>query len=349
MKGLADYVHSKGLKIGLYSSPGPLTCGGCIGSWMHEWQDAKTYADWGYDYLKYDWCGYSQTVMGEDALGRAMYPYQVMGEALAAQGRDIVHSLCQYGMERVSTWGEKCGECWRTTGDINDSWDRVMEIFRAQRDLWPFAGPGAWNDPDMLVVGSLGWGNLHPTSLTPNEQYTHVSMWAMLCSPLLIGCDLTKLDDFTKSLLTNDEVIEVNQDEMGAQAARVQWSDGGEVWAKPMSDGSIAIALFNSGRRKAIVSADLAKLGLVGEWHMRDLWRQKDEGVVTGAYSVEIPRHCTKLVRLFPREGAGLKPCVRDIRNASFYGQFETKRPLGKPGYGSSEPCPDCPKNRGSR
>ena len=344
MRALADAVHAKGLKIGLYSSPGPLTCGGCVGSWGHEWQDAKTYADWGFDYLKYDWCSYDRTAVG-GGLEKHMLPYMLMGEALRAQDRDIVLSLCQYGMSSVSTWGGLCGQCWRTTGDIRDSWSSLSGILRQQESLWPFAGPGRWNDPDMLVVGRLGWGSLHPSHLTPNEQYTHLSMWAMLAAPLLIGCDLTALDDFTLALLTNDEVIEVNQDELGAQAAPVQGSAAeGEVWAKPMSDGSFALALVNPSPRRLTVSADLARLGFTGEWRARDLWRQRDEGLCTKAYAAELPRHATKLVRLFPRSGAKLKPCVGDVRNAAVYRRFEAKRPVGKPGYGGGEPCPDCPR-----
>ena len=350
MKGLADYAHARGFKIGLYSSPGPYTCGGCTGSWGHEWQDAKTYAGWGYDYLKYDWCSYGGKAVGAGH-ARNSLPYRLMGEALRAQNRDIVFSLCQYGMGDVSTWGANVGgNCWRTTGDINDSWGSVTAILDAQADLWPYAGPGAWNDPDMMVVGVLGgpWGRSEPTRLTPNEQYTHVSFWSILCSPLLIGCDLTKLDDFTRSLLTNDEVIETNQDELGAQAARVAKGPRAEVWAKPMSDGSLVFALFNTYRRPTRVTIDFASLGLEGRWLVRDLWRQKDLGVYADHFSSDVLAHATDLVRLFPREGAKLRDGLRDVRDNSVYAHFQDVRPVDKPGYvaPTGYPCSECPRQK---
>ena len=346
MKALADYAHSKGLKIGLYSSPGPYTCGGCVGSWGHEWQDAKTYADWGYDYLKYDWCSYGRVAVGSGH-GRLMLPYRLMGEALKAQSRDIVFSLCQYGMGYVSTWGESVGgNCWRTTGDITDTWNSMNGILHQQADSWPYARPGAWNDPDMLVVGRLGWGHLRPTRLTPNEQYTHMSMWAILCSPLLIGCDLTQLDDFTRSLLTNDEVIETSQDELGAQAACVAKGPRAEVWAKPMSDGSLVFALFNTYAIPTRITVDFDSLGLVGRWRVRDLWRQKDLGTFSSQYTSDVLAHATQLVRLFPENGAGLRVGLSDIRDNAVYMMYADKRPVDKPGYKapSAPPCAECPR-----
>ena len=333
MKALADYAHSKGLKIGLYSSPGPYTCGRCVGSWGHEWQDAKTYAEWGYDYLKYDWCSYGKVTVG-DGHGKFILPYRLMGEALKAQNRDIVFSLCQYGMDNVSTWGETVeGNCWRTTGDITDTWGSMNGILHRQQWLWPYARPGAWNDPDMLVVGRLGWGRLRPTRLTPNEQYTHMSFWSILCSPLLIGCDLTQLDEFTMSLLTNAEVIETSQDELGAQAALVAKTSRTEVWAKPMSDGSLVFALFNPYVVPTTVTVDFASLGLEGAWRVRDLWRQQDVGVMSGGYSAEVLSHATQLVRLFPQSGAGLRKGFGDIRENSVYMMYAPVRPVDKPGY----------------
>ena len=348
MKELADYAHSKGLKIGLYSSPGPYTCGGCVGSWGHEWQDAKTYADWGYDYLKYDWCSYGGVAVGNDH-GRVMLPYRLMGEALRAQDRDIVFSLCQYGMGSVSTWGESVGgNCWRTTGDITDTWSSMWQILHKQQDSWPYARPGAWNDPDMLVVGRLGWGKLRPSRLTPNEQYTHISLWAILCSPLLIGCDLTKIDDFTMSLLTNDEVIETSQDELGAQAACVARGPRAEIWAKPMSDGSLVFALFNTFVVPTRITVDFASLGVEGRWRVRDLWEQKDLGVFSSAYFADVPAHATRLVRLFPETGAGLRKGLGDIRDNAVYMMYVDKRPVDKPGYKAPAgyPCAECPRER---
>ena len=353
MKELADYVHSKGLKIGLYSSPGPWTCGRCAGSWKHEWQDARTYAEWGYDYLKYDWCGYGSvdaSVCNGGGVPSRSLPYRLMGEALAAQNRDIVYSLCQYGMANVYTWGENVGgNCWRTTGDITDTWSSMSGILDAQAELWPFARPGAWNDPDMLILGPLGWGDIHPTRLTPNEQYTHMSFWCVLCSPLLIGCDMTQIDDFTMSLLTNDEVLETNQDPLGAAAARVAVEGRCEVWAKPMSDGSLVFALYNKGRRDARVTVDFAALGLTGEWRVRDLWRQSDMGLFSGAYSAEVWPHATTLVRMFPSDSsARLVPGLRDIRDNATYLHFERVRPVDKPGRNAptAKPCDDCPRRR---
>ena len=220
MKALADYVHSKGLKLGIYSSPGPKTCAGFAASYQNEEQDASTYASWGIDYLKYDWCSYGG-IAKDGSLAELQKPYRVMRDALDECGRDIVYSFCQYGMGDVWKWGaEVGGNCWRTTGDINDSWGSMSGIGFGQDGHEKYASPGHWNDPDMLVVGKVGWGpNLHPTGLTPNEQMTHISLWCLLSSPLLIGCDLSDMDQFTLDLLTNDEVLDVNQDPL--------WQTGG--------------------------------------------------------------------------------------------------------------------------
>ncbi len=300
MKALADYVHSKGLKIGLYSSPGPKTCGGYEGSWQHESQDAQQYAAWGFDYLKYDWCSYSE--VDDKSLPdrqRLMKPYHVMDAALRKQDRDILFSLCQYGMGDVWQWGaEVGGNCWRTTGDIGDSWSSMSGIGFAQNGHEKYAGPGHWNDPDMMVLGKVGWGNLHPTRLTPNEQYTHVSLWCLLCAPLLIGADMSQLDPFTINLLSNDEVLEVNQDALGIQAARIVKNGETEVWAKKMADGSLAVGLFNRGEVPMEVTAKWADLGLPGKHFVRDLWRQKDVGKFETSFTANVPRHGVCLVRV---------------------------------------------------
>lgn len=318
MKGLADYVHSLGLKIGLYSSPGPWTCGGCVGSFNHELQDARQYADWGFDYLKYDWCSYSPDLESERDIStnfitwknsghsrardreQLMRPYQIMRAALDQQHRDIIYSLCQYGMGNVWEWGAQVGgNSWRTTGDIRDNWKSMSHIGFSQNGHEKYAGPGHFNDPDMLVVGKLGWGNLHPTHLTPNEQYTHISLWCLLDAPLLIGCDMTQLDPFTLSLLSNDEVIEVDQDPLGRQAARVSQNQGLEVWAKDMEDGSKAVGLFNRGETPATVKASFSDLGLKGKHRVRDLWRQKDLGKFRNSFSAPVPPHGVVLVRIW--------------------------------------------------
>jgi alpha-galactosidase len=300
MKALADYVHSKGLKIGLYSSPGPKTCAGFEASWQHEEKDAQQYAAWGFDYLKYDWCSYSEV----DAKSlpdreRLMMPYQVMDAALRKQDRDIVFSLCQYGMGDVWQWGAQVGgNCWRTTGDIGDSWGSMSGIGFSQNGHEKWAGPGHWNDPDMLILGKVGWGHLHPTRLTPNEQYTHISLWCLLCAPLLIGADMSQLDPFTFNLLANDEVLAVNQDAAGHQASRKARNGQTEVWAKNLSDGAKAVGLFNRGEEAAEVTAQWADLGLSGKCLVRDLWRQKDVGAFAGSFTANVPRHGVCLVRV---------------------------------------------------
>jgi alpha-galactosidase len=302
MKELVDYVHALGLKIGLYSGPGPLTCGGCIASYQHEEQDAKQYGAWGFDYLKYDWCSYSQIAPRNPGREDLMKPYAVMRAALDKVPRDIIYSLCQYGMGRVWEWGSEVGgNSWRTTGDITDTWASLSNIGFAQGGHEKYVGPGHFDDPDMLIVGKVGWGpRLHPTRLTPNEQYTHISLWCLLCSPLLIGCDMTQFDDFTLNLLTNDEVLEVNQDPLGHQASRVGQDGPLEVWAKRMEDGSKAVGLFNRSEFEAPIKATWQTLGLSGKQKVRDLWRQKDVGVFSDQFEAKVPRHGAMLVRVSP-------------------------------------------------
>ncbi len=260
MKALADYVHSKGLKLGIYSSPGPKTCAGYEASWKHEAQDAATYARWGVDYLKYDWCSYGEIARNPDRAG-LMKPYLVMRKGLDECSRDIVFSLCQYGMGDVWKWGaEVGGNCWRTTGDITDNWGSMAGIGFGQDGHEKYAGPGHWNDPDMLVVGKVGWGpSLHPTHLKPDEQITHISLWCLLSSPLLIGCDMSSMDPFTLALLTNDEVLAINQDPLGKPAGRISKSGQTEVWARPVFDGT-AVGLFNRGSQPAKVKVSWSDL-----------------------------------------------------------------------------------------
>ena len=302
MKALADYAHGHGLRIGLYSSPGPLTCGGCLGSYEHELLDAQRYAEWKFDYLKYDLCSYMQKIADMESLDEHMAPYTRMGKALRAQPRDIMYSLCQYGLVNVSSWGAKVdGNCWRTTGDITDTWESMAGIGFGQAGLEQYAEPGRWNDPDMLVVGWVGWGpQLRETRLTPNEQYTHVSLWSLLAAPMLLGCDLTKLDEFTLSLLTNDEVLAINQDPLGHQAARVAQDQEAEtqVWSRPLENGSLAVGLFNLGEMETKVSAKWADLKITGPRVVRDVWRQRDLGTRDGSFEATVPRHGGVLVTL---------------------------------------------------
>ena len=299
MKALTDYAHSKGLKIGLYSSPGPKTCAGHEGSYQHEEQDAQRYAEWGFDYLKYDWCSYGQ-IAPRPNHEQLLKPYQVMRAALDKVPRDIVFSLCQYGMGNVWEWGAQVGgNCWRTTGDITDTWSSMAGIGFGQAGHEKFVGPGHWNDPDMLVVGYVGWSaRVRPSRLSPNEQYTHISLWCLLCSPLLIGCDMTKLDEFTLGLLTNDEVLDVSQDPLGRQAGRIAKDGLLEVWAKELEDGSKAVGLFNRGEDDAPVIAKWADLGVTGKCLVRDLWRQLDLGTFSDQFQATVPRHGVVLIRV---------------------------------------------------
>ena len=300
MKALGDSIHALGLKFGIYSSPGPLTCGGYTASYNHELQDAKSFASWGVDYLKYDWCSYDEIAKDDTSLAIKMKPYNVMRDALRKIDRDIVYSLCQYGMGNVWEWGAKVdGNLWRTTGDITDTWESMSGIGLAQVQNAKYAKPGRWNDPDMLVVGWVGWGpSLHPTNLTPDEQYTHISLWCMLSSPLLIGCDLTRLDDFTLNLLTNDEVIALDQDPLGNQAVPVIKKGNIQVWKKKLADGTFAIGIFNLGKETESYSLNLTEAGLNSSVKLRDLWRQKDLGSFNGKYDVKVPSHGVVLVKV---------------------------------------------------
>ncbi|MDR3708363.1 MAG: NPCBM/NEW2 domain-containing protein [Capsulimonadaceae bacterium] len=299
MTGLANYVHQKGLKIGIYSSPGPQTCARYEGSYQHEELDAQTYADWGFDYLKYDWCSYGDVVKGQSGPDVFKKPYAVMGKALAKASRDIVFSFCQYGMGEVWTWGESLGgNCWRTTGDINDSWPSLRKIYQSQNGHEAYAGPGHWNDPDMLVVGQVGWGRPHPSHLSPNEQLLHMSLWCLLSSPLLIGCDMSNLDDFTKALLTNDEALDINQDPLGKPAGRIAMDGDVEVWARPLADGTWAVGLVNPLLEATDGTLQLSALKLKGAQPIRDLWLHKDLGEISGSYTVSVPAHGIVLLKV---------------------------------------------------
>jgi alpha-galactosidase len=306
---LAAYIHSLGLKIGIYSSPGPTTCGGYPGSYQHELQDAQTYAKWGIDYLKYDWCSYGNVATGE-GLERLKKPYRVMREALDKVPRDIVYSLCQYGMGEVWKWGaEVGGNCWRTTGDINDSWGSLSGIINSQVGHEKYAGPGHWNDPDMLVVGRVGWGNPHPSHLTPNEQIMHITMWCMFSAPLLIGCDLSKLDPFTLALLTNDEALAINQDPLGRPASQVADTGLTEVWARPLADGTKAVALLNMGYWDTPITVTWNEIGLEGRQPVRDLWLHKNLGTYDGKITMKVPIHGAVLLKIgHPSRLAQLPP-----------------------------------------
>ncbi len=280
MKELGDYIHSLGLKFGIYSSPGPETCQGKPGSYGHEFQDAQTFSSWGVDFLKYDWCSYGSLYSGTDR-AELMKPYRIMREALDRCDRDIIFSICQYGHGNVWEWGPMVhGNCWRTTGDIADMWGSIAGIGFNQTRLSPYAKPGHWNDPDMLVVGVLGWGQeLRQCKLSRHEQITHMTLWTMLAAPMLLGCDLSQMDDFTLALLTNDEVIEINQDPLGKQALLVRKEDELETWARPLWDGTHAVAFFNRGPVPANIGITWKELGFAGEQPVRDLWKHEELGL----------------------------------------------------------------------
>ena len=287
MKALADYVHSKGLKIGIYSSPGPRTCGSYPGSYGFEEQDAKMYAAWGIDYLKYDWCSAGSIYKNEQ-----LQPvYQKMGEALQATKRPIVFSLCQYGLNSVEKWGQDVGgNLWRTTGDIRDEWDSMMDNIHKQVPTAPYAGPGHWNDPDMLEIGN--------GKMTDDEYRTHMSLWALTAAPLLAGNDIRSMSDTTKSILLNKEVIAIDQDALGKQASPVK-NGNLETWVKPLKDGSVAVGVVNLDSAQGNATIKASDLNLKGAAHSaRDLWAHKDVKFENGEYSAPVPAHGVLLLKV---------------------------------------------------
>ncbi|MDR1742224.1 MAG: NPCBM/NEW2 domain-containing protein [Dysgonamonadaceae bacterium] len=315
-KRLSDYIHSKGLKFGIYSSPGPTTCGGYQASYLYEKIDAETWAKWGVDYLKYDYCSYSQFTPSptEDAIKA---PYDVMRTALDGVDRDIVYCI-GYGAPNVWNWAKAAGgNLWRTTRDITDEWNVVSAIGFFQDVCAGATAPGCYNDADMLVVGKLGLGwmdKVHDSYLTPDEQYSHVSLWCILSAPLLIGCDMSDMDDFTLNLLTNDEVLAVNQDP-AVMPAHKMMTKNGQIWWKMLEDGSYAVGFFNADpyfilwdqsigtaiqQQHYTFVLDAKKMGIDGKFRVRDLWRQNDEGVFENEYSAETPYHGVKFIKITP-------------------------------------------------
>jgi alpha-galactosidase len=300
MKALADYVHSKGLKFGLYSDAGEKTCGGRPGSQGHEFQDALQYARWGADYLKYDWCE-TKTRNAEEA-------YLTMRRALSATGRPIVLSICEWGTAKPWLWGASVGgNLWRTTGDINDRWDGkekwpggeccnygVMAIVDAEAELYSYAGPGHWNDPDMLEVGNGG--------MTNEEYKSHFSLWAILAAPLIAGNDPRSMTPEIREILTNKEVIGVDQDPLGRQGQRVMRNGDLEVWSKRMADGGRAVILLNRGKGEAEITAAWTDIGYPNSVaaNVRDLWAHKDLGRFTGKFTAKVPSHGVVMLKVAP-------------------------------------------------
>ncbi len=276
MKSLADYVHSKGLKIGIYSSAGTMTCQKRPASIDHEVADANTFAGWGIDYLKYDNCN--------NQLRPAIERYQAMGDALAATGRPIVFSLCEWGQNKPWEWGRFVGgELWRTTGDIRDNWKSMLSILDKQVGLEKYSGPNAWNDPDMLEVGN--------GKMTNTEYVAHFSLWALLNAPLIAGNDLRSMSDSTRAILTNPEVIAVDQDWGGSQGYKLKGDSVTQVWIKPMSNGDRAVVLLNRGETTATISATMPEIGLPAGKHLeRDVWAHA-ERTADGIVSANVAAH----------------------------------------------------------
>jgi alpha-galactosidase len=322
MRSLTDYIHAKGLKAGTYISPGPFTCAGFAGSFGHEAQDAKQFADWGFDFLKYDWCSYGQVADGKQpgaekypsfgkgtpALEVYTYPYHLMGDLLKQQDRDMVYNLCQYGMGNVWEWGESVGgHCWRTAGDLGFELDRIFEVALKNAEHRAWSRPGAWNDPDYIQIGWIGnasaGGLPRPCPITPNEQYAYMSLWALMASPLFFSGDMTQLDEFTLNVLCNPEVIEVDQDPLGQSAAVAMINETAFLMVKDMVDGSKAVGLFNRNEFPVSVCAPWSVVGVSGKQLVRDLWSQRELGTFDSAFTGTVPRHGAILVRIRPAKG----------------------------------------------
>ena len=307
MSSLTAYIHSLGLKAGVYSGPGPTTCAGLEASYGHEEADARQYSKWGFDLLKYDWCSYTK-VAKDKSLPELQKPYIKMSSALAKQDRDIVLNMCQYGMGEVWKWGRRVGGMsWRTTGDLgvakSGSLPGFYTVGFANAPLDGYAGPGGWNDPDYILIGTVGDAHhsklaAKPTPLQAGEQYSYMSMWSLMAAPLLFSGDMTKLDAFTLNVLCNAEVIDIDQDSLGKQAKMVRKNQQEMVLAKPLEDGSVAVGLFNLSERPISISVDWSDVGASGTLTVRDVWRQRNVGSFTSSFKSEVAAHDVALVRL---------------------------------------------------
>jgi alpha-galactosidase len=291
MKPLADHIHAKGLKFGLYSDAGRRTCGDRPGSQGHEYQDALSYAAWGVDYLKYDWCNTGPRNPEE--------AYSLMADALKASGRPIVFSLCEWGNSRPWLWARDIGNLWRTTGDIYDHWQGprtyslgMLDIVDRNEPLWPYAGPGHWNDPDMLEVGNGG--------MTDAEYRAHFSLWAMMAAPLIAGNDVATMAEATKAILLNREVIAVDQDALGVQGRRVRRDSDKEMWVKPLAGGARAILLLNRGAAPAEIAFTWDEIGYPARLkaRIRDLWQHRDLPRRAGSFSATVESHGVAMLRI---------------------------------------------------
>jgi len=309
MRALTDYIHSFGLKAGIYTSPGPLTCAGYAGSYGHEATDVQTFVEWGFDLLKYDWCTYGAWVPGE-GIERFQRPYRQVGELLAGAERDVLFNLCQYGMGDVWTWGRAVGgHSWRTTGDVGLEQSRgglpgFYQIARRTLHLSDHTGPGGWNDPDYILIGwygdARGEGLVRRSDLTCDEQYAYMSLWALIPAPLFFSGDMERLTPFTLNVLCNSEIIAVNQDPLGKGGRLVRETADEWVVVKPLTDGALAVGLFAVGNEDREITILWEEIGARGPHQVRDLWRQRDVAVADGRWTVRVARHGAEVVRLTP-------------------------------------------------
>jgi alpha-galactosidase len=312
MNALTAYIHSKGLKTGIYTSPGPLTCGKYEGSYQHEEADARQFAAWGFDFLKYDLCSYRQ-IAPIHSLEEEKKPYQRMGEIVRNLDRDLVFNLCQYGRGDVWKWGgDVGGQCWRTTYDLGAEKDKELPGFYSiafqNAPHFEYARPGGWNDPDYILIGYVGDARKpdvpsRRTNLTADEQYSYMSMWALMASPLIYSGVMAQLDDFTLNVLCNAEVIDLDQDPLGKQARIVRKTTDEFILAKPLEDGSLAVGLFNLTKAPRTIEVGWADLNIDGRQQVRDVWHQKGLGDAAGRYSATVSAHGVSLVRLSPEKG----------------------------------------------
>jgi alpha-galactosidase len=303
IKALADYIHNKGLKLGIYSDAGDKTCGGEVGSYGHEEDDAATFAGWGVDFLKYDYCSAPEDFM------EAIRRYTKMGNALKASGRPILFSICEWGPRSPWLWGRSVGgHMWRVSFDVGDIWDTphnayscigILAAIDASANLEKHAGPGGWNDPDMLVIGLGNKGNIRGGGCTASEYQTQMSMWCILAAPLMIGCDIRNMDAETRRILTNAEAIAVDQDPLGKQGNRVARTASTDVWRKPLAKDEMAIALLNRGDQEAAITANWKDLGVKPGTALaiRDLWTHQDLGIFKDSFSAKAGPHATVLLR----------------------------------------------------
>jgi len=309
MPALTSYIHSLGLKAGIYSSPGPLTCAKFEGSYQHEDADAHQFAEWGFDLLKYDWCSYGR-IAGGKTLDDLERPYIKMGGILKGLDRDVVFNMCQYGSGDAWKWGRQVGgNSWRTSGDVGvmrgDALPGFYQAGFADAALSAYSGPGGWNDPDYILIGTVGDARniaapAHFTSLTHEEQYSYMSMWSLMAAPLIFSGDMTKLDDFTFNILCNSEVIDIDQDSLGKQGVIVRKTENEFILEKPLDDGSLAVGLFNLTTAPRSISVDWKDLGLTEKQTARDVWRQRNLGSFTDSFSATVLGHSVILVRFIP-------------------------------------------------